>query len=345
MNKFLPEISRMGYATVDGREYYVSSSDVPLAPLHVYTLNSIQYLKYTYTTLSVFIVVTGLLLWVVIHFLAGKMSARNSLSIDKLLHAVNQLQQGNLLSYVEINTGDEFETLAEQYNIMLNRLNELLSKNEELSNIRRMIEMKQLQSQFHPHFIFNVLETLRYSIVMDSRKAQDIVMILSRLLRYSVDNDVQSALLREDLGHVTDYLKLQQIRFGNRLTYTVEVTLKAENALVPKLLLQAVIENSIKYGYRQRESLKISITGYVENEKLVLEAKDDGYGIDALRLQEVRYIMNDADNRTRHIGLNNVHRRLVLLYGEDYGVSIDSEPGSGTAVSIVIPYETGDAGV
>jgi two-component system sensor histidine kinase YesM len=345
MNKFNPQIGRMGYLTLNEGEYYTSRSDLAASKMHVYTLNSVQYLKYAYTTLSIFIVITGLLLWVVIHFLARKMSTRNSQSIDKLLHAVGELQQGNMLSYVEIKTGDEFETLAEQYNIMLNRLNELLSKNEELSNIRRIIEVKQLQSQFHPHFIFNVLETLRYSIMIDTRKAQDIVMILSRLLRYSVNNDGQNMLLREDLGHVADYLKLQQIRFSDRLTYAVKVSEEAGDALVPKLLLQAIIENSIKYGYRHRNSLIISITGHVEDGRLVLEVRDNGYGIESDRLQEIREIMCSTDNRSRHIGLNNVHRRLVLLYGEEYGVSIDSELGSGTNVSIVIPYEKGDAHV
>ena len=154
-------------------------------------------------------------------------------------------------AYVEINTGDEFETLANQYNIMLNRLSELLQRNDELSDIRRMIEVKQLQSQFHPHFIFNVLETLRYAIVVDSEKAQQIVLILSRLLRYSIRNDGQTVPLKDDLNHVTDYLKLQQIRFNERLSYSVNVSEEGEVALFPSCWF--------KRSLRIRLSMVISI--------------------------------------------------------------------------------------
>lgn len=278
-------------------------------------------------------------------FFVTKMSSRNTASIDKLLFAVNKLQEGHLDAYVEIKTGDEFETLANQFNIMLNRLNELLHKNEELSNLRRLIEVKQLQSQFHPHFIFNVLEILRYAIVVDSQQAQEIVMILSRLLRYSISNDGQTVLMKGDLNHVIDYLKLQQIRFKDRLTYTIDVSTEGQNALVPKLLLQAIIENSIKYGYQHQEALFISIRGYVVGQDLVLEVVDNGDGMDDRRLAEIRDILSSPDNQSKHIGLNNLHRRLVLLYGEQYGIQLQSSPDSGTSVTILIPYEKGDEGV
>lgn len=345
MNKFIPNYDSQGYIRLNDGKYVVSQSMIPIAQMKVYTLNSFHLQTYTYLSLTAFIIATSLMLWVLLRFLANKMSSRNTRSIDKLLYAVHELQQGHLDAYVVIKTGDEFETLANQYNIMLNRLNDLMHKNEELSNLRRLIEVKQLQSQFHPHFIFNVLEILRYAIVVDSRQAQEIVMILSRLLRYSISNDGQTVWLKGDLDHVTDYLKLQQIRFNDRLTYKMNVSDEGLNALVPKLLLQAIIENSIKYGYQHQESLCISIRGYVTNHNLVLEVVDDGCGMDEERLIEVRRILSSPNNQSKHIGLNNVHRRLVLLYGEDYGIDIQSSLGSGTRVSVVIPYESGDEGV
>ncbi|MCU6790993.1 histidine kinase [Paenibacillus sp. WQ 127069] len=345
MNKFNPIYDAQGYIQLNNGRYYVSQSNIPTAQMKVYTLNSLRIEKYAYISLTVFIIVTSILLWVMVHFLSQKMSSRNTASIDKLLYAVNKLQEGHLDAYVEIKTGDEFETLANQFNIMLNRLNELLHKNEELSNLRRLIEVKQLQSQFHPHFIFNVLEILRYAIVVDSQQAQEIVMILSRLLRYSISNDGQTVLMKGDLNHVIDYLKLQQIRFKDRLTYTIDVSTEGQNALVPKLLLQAIIENSIKYGYQHQEALFISIRGYVVGQDLVLEVVDNGDGMDDRRLAEIRDILSSPDNQSKHIGLNNLHRRLVLLYGEQYGIQLQSSPDSGTSVTILIPYEKGDEGV
>ncbi|WEK55470.1 MAG: sensor histidine kinase [Candidatus Cohnella colombiensis] len=345
MNKFNPTIASNGYITLNNGNYYLSKSVIPFANLNVYTLNSNPRNGYIYISFTLFIVATGVLLWFLIHFLANKMSSRHTRSIDKLLFAVNQLQQGKMLSYVEIHTGDEFETLANQYNIMLNRLNELMNKNEELSDIRRVIEVKQLQSQFHPHFIFNVLETLRYAIVVDSQKAQMIVLILSRLLRYSISNDGGTVPLKDDLNHVNDYLKLQQIRFNDRLSYSFELDQEADQALVPKLLLQAIIENAIKYGYMHQENLFISIRGRVHNQDLVFEITDDGYGMNPERLSQIREILQDTNNHTPHIGLYNIHRRLMLLYGEGYGVQVDSELGVGTCVTLTIPYNKEDSHV
>jgi two-component system sensor histidine kinase YesM len=345
MNKFNPIYDAQGYIQLNNGKYYVSRSELPVAQMVVYTLNSLQLEKYAYLSLTVFIIVTSLLLWILLHFLAHKMSSRNTQSIDKLLFAVNKLQQGHLDGYVEIKTGDEFETLANQFNIMLDRLDDLMNKNEELSKLRRLIEVKQLQSQFHPHFIFNVLEILRYAIVVDSQQAQEIVMILSRLLRYSISNDGQTVVMKVDLNHVIDYLKLQQIRFKDRLTYTIKVSEEGRNALVPRLLLQAIIENSIKYGYKRQEALVISISGYVVDQDLVLEVVDNGDGMDEARLAEIRNILSNPDNQTEHIGLNNLHRRLVLLYGERYGIQIESTLDAGTCVTILIPYEKGDVDV
>lgn len=345
MNKFNPSLDSNGYVKLNEGKYYMSERVLPFSQLHVYTLNSVQSQKYVYTSLSIFILSTSLLLWFLIRFLADKMSTQNTQSIDKLLFAMNQLQQGNLVSYVEIKSGDEFETLAEQYNLMLNQLNILLKKNEELSNLRRRIEVKQLQSQFHPHFIFNVLETLRYAIVVDSQQAQEIVMTLSRLLRYSINNDEQTVQLKDDLNYVRDYLKLQQIRFGNRLKFEMDVSEAACNALVPKLLIQAIVENCIKYGYKHRESILVSVRGYISDHNLIMEIRDNGYGMDEKRLDQIREIAGSPNNPTNHLGLHNTHRRLVLLYGEDYGVHINSTLGAGTCVRIVIPYKVGDDGV
>lgn len=342
LNKFKPTYDSKGYVELQNGKYYISEKELPAAQMQVYTLNSIKSEETTYYTLSIFIIVVSLSLWILIYFLARKMSIRNTQSIDKLLYAVNQLREGTMDSYVDIRTGDEFESLGNQYNTMLDRLNDLLSKNNELTNIRIATEIKQLQSQFHPHFIFNVLETLRYAIKVDANQAQEIVMILSRLLRYSVSNDGQTVLLKDDLNYVQDYLKLQQIRFNERLQYTVDVSSSAGNPIVPKLLLQAIIENSIKYGYKNQNYLKLSISVYTNGQDLILEVRDNGTGMSEERLAQVKSIMNHHDNTSEHIGLYNVHRRLVLLYGESYGIQIDSTQGKGACVRLTIPHVKGD---
>lgn len=338
LNKFSPKLDNRGHVLLNEGKYYMYAKRIPDTPIQVITLNSYKSEQYTYYTVSFFVLAASLLLWVLIQFLANKMSTRNSESIDKLIHALAQLREGNFNGYVDIQTNDEFQILGDEYNVMLDRLKELIEKNKELSELRTIIEVKQLQSQFHPHFIFNVLETLRYAIKIDANQAQDIVLILSRLLRYSIGHD-RNVQLKNDMNYVRDYLKLQQIRFNDRLEYRIAVAEETLDVYVPKLLLQPIIENAIKYGYENQSDVLIEINIYTSSGKLILEVRDNGQGMSKEKLQEVNQILQSQTNTTQHIGLYNVHRRLVLLYGEESGIHIDSAQGKGTCVALTIPYE------
>ncbi|MEK5033409.1 sensor histidine kinase [Paenibacillus sp. FSL R7-0302] len=338
MNKYSLTSDSKGYVWIDNGKYYSKETYLPLSQWRIYTLSAAEGNRSAYLSLAVFFVMASLLLWIVIWYSARIISTRQSRAIDKLIYAVRELQSGNMDSYVYIGTGDEFETLANQYNQMLQRLNELVAQNTELSDLRRVIEVKHLQSQFHPHFIFNVLETLRYAIIVDNRLAQDMVLTLSRHLRYSIGNEQDHVVLGNDLEYIAGYMKLQQIRFKDRLHYHEEVDQAARTALVPRLMLQPVIENTIKYGYRQRQSVAVTVLGWVEGTDLILEVKDDAGGMSRERLAEVRDIMHSQDNRAPHIGLHNLHRRLVLMYGDRYGIELDSTQGEGTVVTFRLPY-------
>ncbi|MGV2805624.1 sensor histidine kinase, partial [Clostridium perfringens] len=182
------------------------------------------------------------------------------------------------------------------------------------------------------------LETLRYAIKIDANQAQDIVLILSRLLRYSIGPD-RNVQLKNDMNYVRDYLKLQQIRFNDRLEYRITVEEVTLDVYVPKLLLQPIIENAIKYGYQDQSHVLIEIHIYTSTDKLILEVRDNGQGMSEETLQEVNQLLQSQTNTTQHIGLYNVHRRLVLLYGEGSGIHIDSAQGKGTCVALTIPYE------
>lgn len=345
LNKFNPNYDEKGYIQTDQGPYYMKEQHVASANFYVHTLNSIQFSKDVYVYLMTFLLFTSLMLWVLINKLAHRTSLRHTESIDKLLFAVRQLQRGNTNSHVSIHTGDEFEILANQYNVMLDHLNELMKKNEETANVKRIIEIKKLQAQFNPHFIFNILETLRYAVYVDIKKAETIILKLSKLLRYSIHNDGYKVILKEDFNYIIDYLDLQQVRFNERLKYHIRISHEVSDAFVPRLLLQTIIENSIKHGFRYQENLVITIKGFVENGNLILEVGDNGRGIDSEKLEEIRNIMNEQDNLTHHIGLYNIHRQLKLLYGANYGINIESASGTGTIVSIKIPYEKDDIDV
>ncbi|TQS71229.1 sensor histidine kinase [Ornithinibacillus gellani] len=339
MNKFSPEHYHDHYVKIKDDNYYMSK--IAAGDFSIYALKNMKNDHLVFYLYVIFLALIGVLLFFLLKNLAEKMSSQNAASIDKLMQAVTKLEKGDMTAYVHIQTGDEFEMLAQHYNKMLDNLNELMEKNRELSNIRRIKEIKLLESQFNPHFMFNVLETLRYTMFIDREQAQEIIFSLSRLLRYSIHKDDQLVPFEQDLNYIVDYLQLHQYRFQDRLDYELDVADTVRPIFVPRLLLQPLIENAIKYGYQTKTHLHILISAKIKGNQIVFSVQDDGPGIEAEKLAAIRENLKtmDSTNLDIGIGLYNTHRRMVLQYGEDYGIQIDSSIGVGTTVTIKMPYK------
>lgn len=338
LNKFSPIYDENGLIVLNNVEYVSATTSIPNTNLQIYTLSTPQDQLKLFKLLALFIISAGILLFFFIGYLSRKLATQQTKAIDTLIEAVNEIKKGELTTHVQISSNAEFELLAEHFNEMTQSLIELQHKNAELSELKRVSEMKLLQSQFHPHFIYNVLETLRYSIVLDKDAAQNIVILLSRLLRYSIKNNDNEVKLKQDINYISDYLSLQKIRFDQRLQYEIILAPEVEEALVPRLLLQTIIENSIKYGYKQKESIALSINCILDKDKLVIHAVDDANGMSEERLDEVRRIISLEDNPSIHTGLHNLNRRLKLMYGESHGLEIFSTENQGTTIIISLPY-------
>ncbi|CEG29141.1 sensor histidine kinase [Bacillus sp. B-jedd] len=343
INKFRPQYSNNSDSYVDIKDATFFISEKSTDPnFKVYVLKTTKTHNAFILIYLVFIVIVSCVLYYLVKHLAEKMSSKNAHSIEKLLAAVSRLQTGDKNAYVEINSGDEFEVLANKFNTMLDNLNHLDTKNKELAEIQRKSEIKFLQSQFNPHFLFNVLETLRYTLLLNTNMAQEIIITLSKLLRYSINNGVPNVKLDKDLNYIEDYLKLHKMRFNDRLEYEILVPDEIRNTVIPKLLLQPVIENSIKYGFRNHSHLTIGIKGEIISDKIVLTVSDNGGGITEEQLKRINGWLSNPDSTLEHFGLYNVHRKLVLLFGEDYGLTINSEYGHGTTVEIMLPLHKGE---
>lgn len=344
LNKFKPNYypNTNKYVDISNNKYYLHKSKVKDYPICVYTLNCTTVPYHIFFIFITFMIIISFFSLVLIRYLATKMSEDNSKSIDKLIYSVNELKRGNLSSYVEINSGDEFELLADEFNNMLDSLNSLMMENIELMDLNYASELKLLQSQFNPHFIFNVLETLKYSIIIAPNDCEKIIISLSRLLRYSINSDGYKVRLEHDLAYIKDYLELNKFRFRDKLSFDISIGSYSEKALIPKLLLQTIVENSIKYGYKNKDHLNVSITANLADNRLILSVIDNGSGMTEKELQEVKKIIYSKNNTSNHIGLYNAYRRLTLLYNDNQNFMIDSTYGVGTTISIDIPFEEDD---
>ncbi|PQD94041.1 hypothetical protein CYL18_16335 [Pradoshia eiseniae] len=287
------------------------------------------------TLLAVFLLIT-----IGTVFIANYISRKKMASIDQLLSMIHLAKKGLFKQNISMKKKDEFLVIAEYLQQLLRDIENLIQKNKESVERTSQAEIKQLETQINPHFLFNTLETIKYMIQINPEKAEELIIILSKLMRYSLDNKMQLNKIHNDTSYLFDYLTLQKIRFGERLEYTINVQEKANNYLIPKLIVQPLIENSIKYGFTKMH-LKIDVVIRSTKRNVYLIIRDNGEGIDREKIAVIQSGLKEVNNQSNHIGIYNVHRRIQLLYGNRYGLKIYSEKGRGTLIVVRIPIVKG----
>ena len=257
--------------------------------------------------------------------------------IDRIAEAFEKVREGDLNNYIQIDSCEEFQMIGDSYNIMLDSLKEQIEKNREMIAHMAFAQIKQLESQINPHFLFNTLENIRVMCKIDVTKADKMIVNLSLLLRYSISNAEEDVTVRQDMEITESYLSILKIRFNQRFRYLVDIDEQIQDCTIPKLLIQPLIENAIKYGFGDKENLRVEIRGFQEGDTLFFVCRDDGVGIDEDTLQELRQILLQPKNHSMHLGLYNIHKRIQLKYPGNYGVSIESKKGEGTTLILRLP--------
>ena len=158
--------------------------------------------------------------------------------IGAMLDAIRETSDGKFDISLELGTGDEFDTLAKEYSSMVKKVDALIESNKSMAELQRQAEFKMIRNQFNPHFIFNVLETLRYTVFVSPAEAEKMILSLSKFLRYNLYNQDKFVPLKEDIEHLEDYLMLHKARFQERLTYEISVEEEAGQIFVPKFFSQ-----------------------------------------------------------------------------------------------------------
>ena len=325
------------------RRYYFTENEAVFREtttdgiFNVYTFQNTQQMRSAFliivlTTLSVLaLVIAGLFVS------AAKIAEKESRSLTQIADLCGEVERGNLAERLAASGTVEFQKIANAYNDMLDTVQRLIDENKKETHERYIAEIKQLEMQFNPHFLYNTLENIKFLIKLDPDKAQKTILRLSELLRYSIDNDASTAAIGEDIRRIEHYLYILKLRFGKKFAYEIDVPDEVQNCVVPKLIVQPLIDNSVKHGFADKERMKVSIGAHTVGKKLHIVVSDDGAGMDESQLKAMRKLIRAQSNKTNHIGLYNVERRIELLYGRGYGMTIDSVAGSGTTVRISLP--------
>ena len=331
-----------GYTTSDiiitDRHNIIETTSIKDTNLYVYTITNFDFFNRTFFIGGIFLIVLFLIIFYLMLLISKKVANSKTITINEIVKAIESIQEGNLDTKLEIQSEDEFGIIAKAYNNMLIDIKNLIESNKEEVSLRMQSEIKQLEAQFNPHFLFNTLETIRIMIKLDKNVASDIIVNLSSLLRYSINNEIHSVKLIDDIQYINNYLAILKYRFGDKLKFEIHIDDEVKEAVVPKLILQPIIENAIKYGFEKKSTINIYISSIIDVEKIYIIIKDDGSGISQERMNYINELLEKKQNDTYTIGLYNVQKRLRLIYGDEYNIIIDSIEGKGTTIKIVLPY-------
>jgi two-component system sensor histidine kinase YesM len=264
--------------------------------------------------------------------------------LKRILKSMREVQAGDFSQQVEVTLRDEIGQLGKGYNIMVSRIRELIQDVYESELSKKESELRLLQSQINPHFLYNTLNSITWMSYREgAEKTADMIQRLSDFFRYNLNQGADVISLKNELTIVENYLYLSKIRFADKLTYSIEADHRLDGIFIPKLILQPLVENAVVHGIEQIEEQGFVNVSAKEHEgELWLEVTDNGMGISpetleklrAALLSEKRVVVSEG---AEGFALLNVRDRLNNQFGAGVSIEITSKRSAGTTVRIVIP--------
>lgn len=294
----------------------------------------------TYTIVGVSLVVSILM----IVWFSGAFGTR----LKELRRQMFLVANGRYEAVEPIVGNDEIAEIYQEVEKMMEDIQELTTnivqekvQKEKLHTRQKEVEFKMLASQINPHFLYNTLETIRMKARVNGQKEiEDLVKMLAKILRRNIQVSNQMVSLQSEIELTENYLKIQEYRFGDRITSRVNVDSEVDLEMkVMPLIIQPFVENAFVHGLEALSRQGELIVEVTKNETdVIIYVRDNGVGMPYYRLGDLRHTLNSGENADQsHIGISNVNQRLRIQYGDQYGVRIDSSEAEGTTVEIHIP--------
>lgn len=257
--------------------------------------------------------------------------------IKALRNSMKEVEKGNFHMKTLKTDQTEIGMLGNAYNLMLEKIQELLQEQVEEQKKIRKNELRALQAQVNPHFLYNTLDSIIW--MAEEGKNDDVVTMtiaLSRLFRQNIHNEAEEITIREAVEYAENYLIIQQMRYQDQLRYEIQVDQNIMGYYMIRLIIQPLVENALYHGIKYKEEGgTIRILGYEEEDQIILKVQDDGVGMTEETLAHI--FDKKPKGKGNGVGVRNVQERLQLHYGKQYGLTYESAKGAGTCVIIRIP--------
>ena len=251
---------------------------------------------------------------------------------------MKEIEKGNFDIQVNIESSNEIGQLSKRFNRMTTVIKELMFQNITEQELKRKSELKALQAQINPHFLYNTLDSIIW--MAEGKKSEEVVEMvaaLARLFRISISKGQEMISIANEIEHIKSYLTIQKMRYKDKLDFEIDVDKQILGNKVFKIILQPLVENSIYHGIKNNAGVGIvRITGRIVDERILLQVIDNGIGMSK---ESIRHMFEKTEKSVNGsgIGVSNVNQRIRLYFGDPYGITFESELGQGTTANIWLP--------
>ena len=287
-----------------------------------------------------YLLVAGVLLLGVIA-ISSIISREITKPIRQLRDSMSMVEEGRFdKANVPVTASNEVGSLSKSFNVMTERIHTLMEQNVYEQKQKRKNELKALQAQINPHFLYNTLDSIIW--MSEAGRNDEVVLMtsaLARLFRQSISNDKEQVTIAEEIEYVRSYLTIQKMRYKDKLEYSIDVSPEINHVMIIKFALQPLVENAIYHGLKYKETKgNLSIRGYVRGKKAYITIADDGVGMEEAALEHI-FDETKKEHKSNGVGVPNVQKRLKLYYGQEYGICYISRKGVGTVATVTVPLE------
>ena len=288
----------------------------------------------------IFFIGAGIYTALILMFVLG-LSLQYTEPMLKIISDIKRVEQGDLSVRTKVSTTNEMMELSDSINNMVSEMEVLIDKLVMEERMKREVELEALHAQINPHFLYNTLNTIKWMAkIQGANSVSNAIVALVKLLRISINISSDFITLNEELEYIQNYVVIQKLRFNEDFEVEYDIDPATTPLLIPKLILQPIIENSIIYGMEASEHLTIAFESHFENdgEDLIISIKDNGPGISEDVLGKI-FKDNTTGSKLSKAGLNNVNQRIQLFCGEAYGLEVLTSEGTGTTVLVRLPVK------
>lgn len=308
--------------------------------LTAYSMMPQKVLRQNQRNLTINLLAIALLMICVSMIITGFISSGLTRPLELLMNTIQKIGNGNVQLRAKIVKEDEIGELAQQFNEMLDQMEELKQKEYQTKQLLNRAEYKALQAQVNPHFLYNTLDTMAsIAEIRNCPEVSHMSQSLALIFRYSLNMKDPFSTVENEIAHLKNYIYVMDMRMHDNIQYTFDVDEMTLKSKLPRLSLQPIVENAINHGLRnKRGKKKIGIQIKREQMDLVICIEDNGIGLDTSAINEsLRKNELDFVEKGNSIGLHNINARLKMLYGNQYGMHLESMFGEGTKVFMILP--------